>query len=49
MRIESLKERNELAEARRRIRELETAVADTHIDHCLVKAYFHVARERMGC
>ena len=48
VRIESLKERDELVEARKRIRELEAAVADAHIDHCLEKAYFHVACERMG-
>ena len=48
VRIETLKERDELKEARKRIRALEAAVADAHIDHCLEKAYFHVACERMG-
>lgn len=48
VRIETLKERDELKEARKRIRELEAAVADAHIDHCLEKAYFHVACDRMG-
>jgi transposase-like protein len=48
VRIQTLKERDELSEARKRIRELEAAVADAHIDHCLEKAYFHVACERMG-
>jgi transposase-like protein len=48
VRIETLKEQNELKVARKRIRELEAAVADAHIDHCLEKAYFHVACERMG-
>ena len=48
VRVETLKERNELKEARKRIRELEAAVADAHIDHCLEKAYFHVACDRMG-
>lgn len=48
VRIETLKERDELKEARKRIRELEAAVADAHIDHCLEKAYLHVACERMG-
>ena len=48
VRIQSLKERDELAEARKRIRELEAAVADAHIDHCLEKAYLHVACDRMG-
>ena len=48
VRIETLKERDELKEARKRIRDLEAAVADAHIDHCLEKAYFHVACDRMG-
>jgi len=48
VRIETLKERDELAEARKRIRQLEVAVADAHIDNCLEKAYFHVACERIG-
>ncbi len=48
IRIETLKERDELKEAKKRIRELEAAVADAHIDHCLEKAYLHVACERMG-
>ena len=48
IRVETMKERDELKEARARIRELEAAVADAHIDHCLEKAYFHVACERMG-
>ncbi len=48
VRIETLKEQDELKAARRRIRELEAAVADAHIDHCLEKAYFHVACDRMG-
>ena len=48
VRIETLKEHDELKEARKRIRELEAAVADAHIDHCLEKAYFHVACDRLG-
>lgn len=48
VRIETLKEQDELKTARKRIRELEAAVADAHIDHCLEKAYLHVACERMG-
>ncbi len=47
VRIESLKERDELAEARKRIRELEAAVADAHIDYCLEKAYLQVACDRL--
>lgn len=48
VRIETVKERDELKEAKKRIRELEAAVADAHIDHCLEKAYLYVACERMG-
>lgn len=48
VRIETLKERDELKEARKRIRELEAAVADAHIDYCLEKGYLQVACERMG-
>jgi len=48
VRIETLKERDELKEARKRIRELEAALADAHIDCCLEKAYVHVACDRMG-
>lgn len=48
VRIETLDERDELKEARKRIRELESAVADAHIDYCLEKAYLRVACERMG-
>jgi len=48
VRIETLKERDELKEARQRIRELEAAVADAHLDHVMEKAYFHVACDRMG-
>ncbi len=48
VRIETLKERDELKEARKRIRELEAAVADAHINHVVEKSYFLVACERMG-
>ena len=48
VRIETLKERDELKEARKRIRDLEKAMADAHIDYCLEKAYFHVLCERVG-
>lgn len=48
VRIETLKERDELKEAKKRIRELEAAVADAHMDHCLEKAFLEIACERMG-
>ena len=48
VRIETLKERDELKEARKRIRELEAAVADAHIDYCLEKAFLEIACDRLG-
>ncbi len=48
VRIETLKERDKLLEARKRIRELEAAVADAHIDYCLEKGFLQVACERLG-
>ena len=48
VRIETLKERDELKETRKRVRELEAALADAHIECCLEKAYVHVACDRMG-
>jgi transposase-like protein len=49
IRIETLKERDELKEARKRIRELEAALADAHIDCCLGESYFKIACKRLGC
>ena len=48
IRIETMKEIDELKEARKRIRELEAAVADAHIDYCLEKSYLKIACERLG-
>ncbi len=48
VRIETLKERDELKEARKRIKDLEAAVADAHVECCLEKGYVNVACERMG-
>jgi len=48
MRIESLKERDEIKEARKRIKDLEAALADAHIDCCLGNAFLEIACERMG-
>lgn len=47
VRIETMKETNELKAARKRIRELEAALADAHIDQCLERAFFEIACERM--
>jgi hypothetical protein len=48
VRIETLKERDELKEARDRIRDLEAEVADAHMDYSLEKAYLKVACRRLG-
>ena len=46
--VKTVKEQDELKAAKKRIRELEAAVADLHVDYCLEKAYLEVACERMG-
>lgn len=48
VRIETLKERDELKEARKRIRQLEAALADAHIDCNLENSYLRIACERIG-
>jgi hypothetical protein len=42
-----VKERNELTVARKRIRELEAALADAHVDYCLEKGYLMEACKRL--
>lgn len=48
IRIETMEEADQLKEARKRIRELEAALADAHIDHCLEHAFLEIACERMN-
>ena len=48
IRVESMKERDQKKEDRARIRELEAALADAHIDHTLSEAYLRLACERLG-
>ena len=48
VRVETLKERDELKEARKRIRQLEAALADAHIDNSLGNSYLKIACERLG-
>ncbi len=48
VKIETLKERDEIKEARKRIRQLEAALADAHIDCSLGDSYLKVACERLG-
>ena len=48
IRIETMQEVDRLKEARKRIKELEAALADAHIDNCLEHAFLEIACERMG-
>lgn len=47
VRIETMEEADQLKDARKRIRELEAALADAHIDQCLEHAFLEIACERM--
>jgi transposase len=47
IRIETMEEKDRLKEARQRIKELEAALADAHIDQCLEHAFLEIACERM--
>lgn len=48
IRIETMKEVDQLKQARKRIRDLEAALADSHIDHLLGDAFLKIACERLG-
>jgi exonuclease VII large subunit len=43
-----MKETSELKEARKRIRELETALANAHIENCLERGFLKTACIRLG-
>jgi len=47
IRIETMEEVDHLKAARKRIRELEAALADAHVDHCLEHAFLEIACERL--
>ena len=48
VRVETMSEIDELAEAKKRIRDLEKALADSHMDYCLERAFLEIACEEMG-
>ena len=48
IRVETPKEVSELKQLRQRVRELEKALADAHIDGRLAEAYLQLACERAG-
>ena len=48
VRVETMGEIDELKEAKKRIRDLEKALADSHMDYCLERAFLEIACEEMG-
>jgi hypothetical protein len=48
IKVETMNEIDELHKARSRIRELEAALADAHMDYCLESAFLDIACKRLG-
>jgi transposase-like protein len=48
IKVETMDEIDELKEARKRIRELESALADSHMDYCLERAFLDIACKHLG-
>ena len=48
IRIESVTERDEKRELKKRVKDLETALADAHIDCSLERAFLEISCERLG-
>jgi len=48
VRVETMAEIDELKEAKKRIRDLEKALSDSHVDYCLERAFLEIACEQMG-
>ena len=48
VKVESMKERDRINQLKRKIRELEKALADTKVEQVLDRAYFEVLCEEMG-
>jgi transposase-like protein len=48
VKVETMNEIDELQAARSRIRELEAALADAHMDYCLESAFLDIACQRLG-
>ncbi len=48
VRIETMAEIDELKEAKKRIRDLEKALSDSHMDYCLERAFLEIACKKMG-
>jgi len=48
VKVETMTETDELKEAKKRIRDLEKALSDSHMDYCLERAFLEIACEEMG-
>lgn len=48
VRVETPKEQNEARELRKRVRQLEKALADAHLEHRFDEAYLHIACRAAG-
>jgi transposase-like protein len=48
VRVETMTEIDELKEAKKRIRDLEKALSDAHMDYCLERAFLEIACEKIG-
>ena len=48
VRVETVAETDELNEAKKRIRDLEKALSDSHMDYCLERAFLEIACQQMG-
>jgi transposase-like protein len=48
IKVETMKELDELQAARSRIRELEAALADAHMEYCLESAFLDIACRKLG-
>jgi transposase-like protein len=48
VKVETMDEIDELQAARSRIRELEAALADAHMEYCLERAFLDIACEQLG-
>jgi len=48
VRVETMAEIDELKEAKKRIRDLEKALSNSHMDYCLERAFLELACQQMG-
>jgi hypothetical protein len=48
VKVETMNEIDELKAARSRIRELEAALADAHMDYCFESSFLEIACEELG-